>query len=120
MAGAGDVNADGPADVIIGAHGAGFEHVAAADALVCEAIRGLAQASTVALERISSSDGQRYPIIGRSALAGFAAREAGYRRRMVTWMIWINEQYAHFGSKVISVTEREGLHTFLSPPTRTR
>ncbi len=26
-------------------------------------------------------------------------------------MIWINEQYAHFGSKVISVTEREGLHT---------
>jgi TnpA family transposase len=30
---------------------------------------------------------------------------------MVTWMIWINEQYAHFGSKVISVTEREGLHT---------
>ena len=47
----------------------------------------------------------------RSALAGFAAREAGYRRRMVTWMIWINEQYAHFGSKVISVTEREGLHT---------
>ena len=88
-----------------------IEHLAAADALVCEAIRGLAQASTIDLERISSSDGQRYPIIGRSALAGFAAREAGYRRRMVTWMIWINEQYAHFGSKVISVTEREGLHT---------
>ena len=85
--------------------------MAAADALVCEAIRGLAQTSTLDLERISSSDGQRYPIIGRSALAGFAAREAGYRRRMVTWMIWINEQYAHFGSKVISVTEREGLHT---------
>ncbi len=88
-----------------------IEHVAAADALVCEAIRGLAQASTLDLERISSSDGQRYPIIGRSALAGFAAREAGYRRRMVTWMIWIIEQYAHFGSRVISVTEREGLHT---------
>jgi len=88
-----------------------IEHLAAADALVCEAIRGLAQSSTLDLERISSSDGQRYPIIGRSALAGFAAREAGYRRRMVTWMIWINEQYAHFGSKVISVTEREGLHT---------
>jgi len=88
-----------------------IEHLAAADARVCEAIRGLAQASTIDLEPISSSDGQRYPIIGRSALAGFAAREAGYRRRMVTWMIWINEQYAHFGSKVISVTEREGLHT---------
>lgn len=88
-----------------------IEHLAAADALVCEAIRGLARTSTVDLERMSSSDGQRYPIIGRSALAGFAAREAGYRRRMVTWMIWINEQYAHFGSKVISVTEREGLHT---------
>ncbi len=83
-----------------------IEHLAAADALVCEAIRGLAQTSTIDLERISSSDGQRYPIIGRSALAGFAAREAGYRRRMVTWMIWINEQYAHFGSKVISVIER--------------
>ena len=26
-------------------------------------------------------------------------------------MIWINEQYAHLGSKVISVTEREGPHT---------
>jgi Tn3 transposase DDE domain len=88
-----------------------IEHLAAADALVCEAIRGLAQTSTIDLKRISSSDGQRYPIIGRSALAGFAARETGYRRRMVTWMIWINEQYAHFGSKVISVTEREGLHT---------
>ena len=88
-----------------------IEHLAAADAVVCEAIRGLAQTSTLDLERISSSDGQRYPIIGRSAVAGFAAREAGYRRRMVTWMIWINEQYAHFGSKVISVTEREGLHT---------
>ncbi|MDQ3677621.1 MAG: Tn3 family transposase [Actinomycetota bacterium] len=88
-----------------------IEHVAAADARVCEAIRGLAQSSTIDLERISSSDGQRYPIIGRSAIAGFAAREAGYRRRMVTWMIWINQQYAHFGSKVISVTEREGLHT---------
>ncbi len=88
-----------------------IEHLAAADALVCEAIRVLARASSVDLERISSSDGQRHPIIGRSALAGFAAREAGYRRRMVTWMIWINEQYAHFGSKVISVTEREGLHT---------
>lgn len=88
-----------------------IEHLAAADALVCEAIRGLAQTSTIDLERISSSDRQRYPIIGRSALAGFAAREAGYRRRMVIWMIWINEQYAHFGSKVISVTEREGLHT---------
>jgi hypothetical protein len=30
---------------------------------------------------------------------------------MVTWLIWINDQYAHFGSKVISDTEREGLHT---------
>jgi hypothetical protein len=75
-----------------------IEHLAAADAVVCEAIRGLAQTTTIDLERISSSDGQHYPIIGRSALAGFAAREAGYRRRMVTWMIWINEQYAHFGA----------------------
>jgi len=56
-----------------------IEHLAAADTLVCEAIRRLAQTSTLDLERISSSEGQRYPIIGRSAFAGFAAREAGFR-----------------------------------------
>lgn len=88
-----------------------IEHVAAADARICQAIRDLAHSTVRDEESIGSSDGQRYPTIGRSAIAGFAAREAGYRRQMVTWMVWINDQYAHFGSKVISVTEREGLHT---------
>jgi TnpA family transposase len=88
-----------------------IENVAAADALLRDAIRRLASSTIRDEDRIGSSDGQRYPVIGRSALAGFAAREAGYRRQMVTWMIWINDQYAHFGSKVIAVTEREGLHT---------
>jgi hypothetical protein len=54
-----------------------IEHLAAADTLVCEAIRGLAHSSTVDLERMSSSDRQRYPIIGRSALpASLRARRA--------------------------------------------
>ncbi len=88
-----------------------IENVPAADALIREAIRRLASTALQREEAIGSSDGQRYPVIGRSALAGFAAREAGYRRQMVTWLIWINDQYAHFGSKVIAVTEREGLHT---------
>ena len=44
-------------------------------------------------------------------LAAADALPPSYFPPPCTWMIWINEQYAHFGSKVISVTEREGLHT---------
>ena len=86
------------------------ENLAAANARVLERLRLLPH-RWILDELLTTSDGQRYPVIGRSALAGFAAREAGYRRQMVTWLIWINDQYAHFGSKVIAVTEREGLHT---------
>lgn len=60
---------------------------------------------------LTSSDGQRYETIGKSSIAAFAAREVGYRKRMITWLLWLTGQYGHFGSKVIPVTEPEAWHT---------
>ncbi len=60
---------------------------------------------------ITSSDGQRYETIGNSPIAAYAARHAGYRRRVLTWLLWLTGEYGHFGGKVIPVTEPESWHT---------
>ena len=39
-------------------------------------------------ELLTTSDGQRWETIGKSPIAGYAARYVGYRKRMLTWLLW--------------------------------
>jgi TnpA family transposase len=86
------------------------ENLDAANAAVVQALRLLPH-EWIADLLMTSSDGQRYETIGRSPIAGFAARHTGFRRRMLTWLLWITGEYGHFGGKVIPVTEHESWHT---------
>ncbi|MCA1698041.1 MAG: Tn3 family transposase, partial [Actinobacteria bacterium] len=86
------------------------ENLAAANTRVLERLRLLPH-RWILDEQLTSSDGQRFETIGKSPIAGYAARYAGYRKRMLTWLLWLTGQYGHFGGKVIPVTERESWHT---------
>jgi len=86
------------------------ENLAAANTRVLERLRLLPH-RWILDELLTTSDGQRYETIGKSPIAGYAARYAGYRRRMLTWLLWLTGQYGHFGGKVIPVTEHEAWHT---------
>ena len=86
------------------------ENLAAANARVLERLRLLPH-RWILDELLTTSDGQRWETIGKSPIAGYAARYVGYRKRMLTWLLWLTGQYGHFGGKVIPVTEHEAWHT---------
>jgi TnpA family transposase len=39
------------------------------------------------------------------------AREFGFRRGTLTLVNWVSDQYSQYGTKVVSVAEREAIHT---------
>jgi TnpA family transposase len=86
------------------------ENLDAANVLIVQKLRLLPHDWITELF-MTSSDGQRYETIGKSPIATFAARHAGYRRRVLTWLLWLTGEYGHFGGKVIPVTEPESWHT---------
>lgn len=86
------------------------EHLDAGSARIMRHLRLLPH-TAILDDALTSSDGQRYETIGKSPIGAFAAREVGYRKRMITWLLWLTGQYGHFGSKVIPVTEPESWHT---------
>jgi hypothetical protein len=59
----------------------------------------------------SSSDGQRSPARGQAATADAMAREFGFRRGALNLVNWVSDQYSQYGTKVVSVAEREAIHT---------
>jgi TnpA family transposase len=59
----------------------------------------------------SSSDGQRSAARGRAAAGDPLAREFGYRRGALNLINWVSDQYSQYGTKVVSVAEREAIHT---------
>jgi TnpA family transposase len=61
--------------------------------------------------RFSSSDGQRSPARGRAATADAMAREFGYKRGALNLVNWVSDHYSQYGTKVVSVAEREAIHT---------
>ncbi len=48
---------------------------------------------------------------GRAAAADPLAREFGHRRGALTVLNWTSDQYSQYGTKVVSVAEREAVHT---------
>lgn len=60
----------------------------------------------------SSSDGQRSAARGRAAAGDPLAREFGYRRGALNVLNWVTDQYSQYGTTVVSVAEREAIHTF--------
>jgi hypothetical protein len=79
------------------------ENLDAANTVIVQALR-LMPHEWIAELLMTSSDAQRYEIIGRSPIGSFAARHTGYRRRMLSWLLWLTGEYAHFGGKIIPVT----------------
>jgi Tn3 transposase DDE domain len=51
------------------------------------------------------------PAGSESPIAACAARHAGYRRGVLTWLLWLTGEYGRFGGKVIPVNEPESWHT---------
>ncbi|HEX8156308.1 MAG TPA: Tn3 family transposase, partial [Solirubrobacteraceae bacterium] len=39
------------------------------------------------------------------------AREFGFRRGVLNLVNWVSDQYSQYGTKVVSVAEREAIHT---------
>lgn len=87
------------------------ENLHAANAALVDYLRQLELAAHWGTGTFSSSDGQRSPARGRSAVADPAAREFGYRRGALTVLNWTSDQYSQYGTKVVSVAEREAVHT---------
>src|SRR5450755_3243666 len=48
---------------------------------------------------------------GRAAAADAMAREFGFRRGALNLVNWVSDQYSQYGTKVVSVAEREAIHT---------
>jgi TnpA family transposase len=47
----------------------------------------------------------------RAAAADPIAREFGFRRSALNLVNWVSDQYSQYGTKVVSVAEREAIHT---------
>lgn len=58
---------------------------------------------------LSSSDGQRFPVAGRSTNATALPRYFGYGRG-VTFYTWTSDQFSQYGSKVIPATVRDATY----------
>jgi TnpA family transposase len=48
---------------------------------------------------------------GRAASADAVAREFGLQRGALNLVNWVSDQYSQYGTKVVSVAEREAIHT---------
>jgi len=58
---------------------------------------------------LSSSDGQRFPVSGKSRKARSNPRYFGYRRG-VTFYTWVGDQFSIYGGKVIASTVRDATY----------
>jgi len=89
----------------------GDDQLQAANDVLVDYLHQLQIAASWGTGAFSSSDGQRSPARGRAATADAAAREFGYRRGAFTLVNWVTDQYSQYGTKVVSVAEREAIHT---------
>ena len=89
----------------------GDEQVQAANNVLVDYLPQLQLTAHWGSGAFSSSDGQRSPARGRAATANAIAREFGYRRTGLTLINWVSDQYSQYGTKVVSVAEREAVHT---------
>ena len=89
----------------------GDEQLQAANDVLVDYLHQLQLAAHWGAGRFSSSDGQRSPARGRAAAADAMAREFGYKRGALNLVNWVSDQYSQYGTKVVSVAEREAIHT---------
>ncbi len=89
----------------------GDEQLQAANAVLVDYLHQLQLAAHWGTGAFSSSDGQRSPARGRAARADAIAREFGHRRGALNLVNWVSDQYSQYGTKVVSVAEREAIHT---------
>lgn len=89
----------------------GDEQLQAANDVLIDYLHQLQLASHWGTGEFSSSDGQRSGVRGRAAAADAMAREFGFRRGALNLVNWVSDQYSQYGTKVVSVAEREAIHT---------
>jgi TnpA family transposase len=89
----------------------GDEQLEAANDVLVDYLHQLQLASHWGTGAFSSSDGQRSGARGRAAAADAMAREFGFRRGALNLVNWVSDQYSQYGTKVVSVAEREAIHT---------
>ncbi|MCA1680499.1 MAG: Tn3 family transposase, partial [Actinobacteria bacterium] len=89
----------------------GDEQLQAANDVLVDYLHQLQLAAHWGTGRFSSSDGQRSPAQGRAAAADAMAREFGFRRGALNLVNWVSDQYSQYGTKVVSVAEREAIQT---------
>lgn len=89
----------------------GDEQLQAANAVLVDYLHRLELAAHWGNGTFSSSDGMRSPARARAATADPLAREFGWRRGGLTTLCWTSDQNSQYGTKVVSVAEREASHT---------
>ena len=89
----------------------GDEQLQAANDVLVDYLHQLQLAAHWGTGAFSSSDGQRSPAHGRAATADAMAREFGFRRGALNLVNWVSDRYSQYGTKVVSVAEREAIHT---------
>jgi hypothetical protein len=94
----------------------GDEQLQAANDVLVDYLHQLQLAAHWGTGAFSSSDGQRFPARGRAATADAMAREFGFRRGALNLVNWVSDQYSQYGTKVVSVAEREAINTTPQTP----
>ncbi|MEJ7894616.1 MAG: Tn3 family transposase, partial [Solirubrobacteraceae bacterium] len=89
----------------------GDEQLEAVNAVLVDYLHQLQLAAHWGTGTFSSSDGQRSAARGHAATADAMAREFGYKRGALNLVNWVSDQYSQYGTKVVSVAEREAIHT---------
>lgn len=89
----------------------GDEQLQAANDMLVDYLHQLQIAAHWGTGAFSSSDGQRSAARGRAAAGDPMAREFGHKRGALNLLNWVTDQYSQYGTKVVSVAEREALHT---------
>ncbi len=89
----------------------GDDQLQAANDVLVDYLHQLQLAAHWGTGEFSSSDGQRSAVRGRAAAGDPLAREFGYRRGALNLVNWVSDQYSQYGTKVVSVAEREAIHT---------
>lgn len=81
----------------------------------------LAAAINLGPTRMAASSDLTYRQLARvrAAAADPLAREFGWRRGGLTTLCWTSDQYSQYGTKVVSVAEREASHTRPASPSTT-
>ncbi len=87
------------------------EQLRAANDVLVDYLHQLQIAAHWGTGMFSSSDGQRSAARGRAASADAMAREFGHGRGALNLVNWVTDQYSQYGTKVVSVAEREAIHT---------